>query len=146
MAKADAWRAPGGWNFAGLRGSGATNTPPGNARFIAAPAYKRLLAAEPYLRRSIPALDHHLPAGHRGRPGHVADGDEGRQRARVQGHAGLAAAQLSASLTSATAEAARKPTTRKRSPRTSPARPVSATNTASSSPILASSSWRPPAP
>ncbi|MCG6113612.1 MAG: ATP-binding protein [Mesorhizobium sp.] len=56
MAKADAWRAPGGWNFAGLRGSGTGNAPPGNARFIAAPAYRRLLAAEPLLRRSIPAL------------------------------------------------------------------------------------------
>ncbi|MGY6708346.1 MAG: PAS domain-containing sensor histidine kinase [Rhizobiaceae bacterium] len=56
MAKADAWRAPGGWSFAGLRGSGTDNAPPGNARFIAAPAYRRLLAAEPWLRRSIPVL------------------------------------------------------------------------------------------
>ncbi|MCB1452013.1 MAG: hypothetical protein KDJ43_00075, partial [Rhizobiaceae bacterium] len=28
----------------------------GNAKIIAAPAYKRLLAAEPLFRRSIPAL------------------------------------------------------------------------------------------
>jgi two-component system cell cycle sensor histidine kinase PleC len=56
MAKADAWRAAGGWGLPGLRSLGTDNTPPGNARFIAAPAYKRLLAAEPYLRRSIPTL------------------------------------------------------------------------------------------
>ena len=53
MAKADAWRAPGGTVATGSRRTGGLA---GNARFIAAPAYKRLLAAEPYLRRSIPAL------------------------------------------------------------------------------------------
>ncbi len=53
MARADAWRAPGGRFFAGWRSGGSL---PGNARFIAAPAYRRLLAAEPLLRRSIPIL------------------------------------------------------------------------------------------
>src|SRR4051795_7476581 len=54
MAKADAWGAPGGMVFARreTRGDGLA----GNARLIAEPAYKRLLAAEPLLRRSIPAL------------------------------------------------------------------------------------------
>jgi two-component system cell cycle sensor histidine kinase PleC len=56
MAKADAWIAPGGWSFAGLGRIGTRGRLPGNARFIAAPAYKRLLAAEPYLRKSIPVL------------------------------------------------------------------------------------------
>jgi two-component system, cell cycle sensor histidine kinase PleC len=56
MAKADAWIAPGGWSFAGLLGRRAKSALPGNARIIAAPAYKRLLAIEPYLRKSIPAL------------------------------------------------------------------------------------------
>lgn len=54
MAKADAWRAPGGTIFA-RRGPNRAG-PAGNAKIIAAPAYKRLLAAEPLLRRSIPAL------------------------------------------------------------------------------------------
>ncbi|QKC97693.1 PAS domain-containing sensor histidine kinase [Mesorhizobium sp. NZP2298] len=54
MAKADAWGAPGGMAFARreTRGDGLA----GNTRLIAEPAYKRLLAAEPLLRRSIPAL------------------------------------------------------------------------------------------
>ncbi|MER9844474.1 ATP-binding protein [Mesorhizobium australicum] len=54
MAKADAWGAPGGMVFARreTRGDGLA----GNTRLIAEPAYKRLLAAEPLLRRSIPAL------------------------------------------------------------------------------------------
>ncbi|QND59428.1 PAS domain-containing sensor histidine kinase [Mesorhizobium huakuii] len=54
MAKADAWGAPGGMAFArrGTRSDGLA----GNTRLIAEPAYKRLLAAEPLLRRSIPAL------------------------------------------------------------------------------------------
>ncbi|TPN83085.1 PAS domain S-box protein [Mesorhizobium sp. CU2] len=54
MAKADAWGAPGGKVFARrkARGDGLA----GNARLIAEPAYQRLLAAEPLLRRSIPAL------------------------------------------------------------------------------------------
>ncbi|TPI32525.1 PAS domain S-box protein [Mesorhizobium sp. B3-2-1] len=54
MAKADAWGAPGGIAFARreARGDGLA----GNTRLIAEPAYKRLLAAEPFLRRSIPAL------------------------------------------------------------------------------------------
>ncbi len=54
MAKADAWGAPGGKAFARreARGDGLA----GNARLIAEPAYQRLLAAEPFLRRSIPAL------------------------------------------------------------------------------------------
>ncbi|ESZ24137.1 PAS domain-containing sensor histidine kinase [Mesorhizobium sp. L2C084A000] len=54
MAKADAWGAPGGTVFAHreTRGDGLA----GNTRLIAEPAYRRLLAAEPLLRRSIPAL------------------------------------------------------------------------------------------
>ncbi|RUW36436.1 MULTISPECIES: PAS domain-containing sensor histidine kinase [unclassified Mesorhizobium] len=54
MAKTDAWGAPGGKAFARrvARGDGLA----GNARLIAEPAYQRLLAAEPLLRRSIPAL------------------------------------------------------------------------------------------
>jgi two-component system cell cycle sensor histidine kinase PleC len=57
MAKADAWGAPEG-NFyarhtaARRASSGVT----GHARIIAAPAYKRLLAAEPILRNLIPFL------------------------------------------------------------------------------------------
>ncbi len=50
MAKADAWSAPGGTAFE--RCSGLA----GNTRLIAKPAYQRLLAAEPFLRRLIPAL------------------------------------------------------------------------------------------
>ncbi|PWJ85303.1 two-component system cell cycle sensor histidine kinase PleC [Pseudaminobacter salicylatoxidans] len=52
MAKADAWGAPDGSAFAQRKGG----TLAGNAKLIAAPAYRRLLAAEPFLRRSIPAL------------------------------------------------------------------------------------------
>ncbi|MFC3322228.1 PAS domain-containing sensor histidine kinase [Mesorhizobium cantuariense] len=54
MAKADAWGAPGGTAFAHreTRSDGLA----GNTRLIAEPAYRRLLAAEPLLRRSIPAL------------------------------------------------------------------------------------------
>ncbi|HWK65475.1 MAG TPA: ATP-binding protein [Rhizobiaceae bacterium] len=55
MAKADAWRAPGGTIFTRRRPARRAG-PAGNANIIAAPAYKRLLAAEPLLRRSIPAL------------------------------------------------------------------------------------------
>jgi two-component system cell cycle sensor histidine kinase PleC len=52
MAKTDAWGAAGGTDFVRRKG----NTLAGNARIIAEPAYRRLLAAEPLLRRSIPAL------------------------------------------------------------------------------------------
>jgi len=55
MAKADALGAPGGMPFA-KRGAARATGIAGNARIIAAPAYQRLLAAEPYLRRSIPTL------------------------------------------------------------------------------------------
>ncbi|TGW05331.1 PAS domain-containing sensor histidine kinase, partial [Mesorhizobium sp. M2D.F.Ca.ET.145.01.1.1] len=54
MAKADAWGAPGGMAFA--RRETRSDGLAGNTRLIAEPAYKRLLAAEPLLRRSIPAL------------------------------------------------------------------------------------------
>lgn len=54
MAKADAWGAPGGMAFA--RREARSDGLAGNTRLIAEPAYKRLLAAEPLLRRSIPAL------------------------------------------------------------------------------------------
>jgi len=54
MAKADAWGAPEGTAFERreARGDGLA----GNTRLIAGPPYRRLLAAEPLLRRSIPAL------------------------------------------------------------------------------------------
>ena len=57
MAKADALRAAEETLLAWR--SGARREPAGlsgNAKMIAAPAYKKLLAAEPYLRRSIPTL------------------------------------------------------------------------------------------
>ncbi|RWM20439.1 PAS domain-containing sensor histidine kinase [Mesorhizobium sp.] len=54
MAKTDAWGAPGGKAFA--RREARSDGLAGNARLIAEPAYQRLLAAEPLLRRSIPAL------------------------------------------------------------------------------------------
>ncbi len=54
MAKADAWGAPGG--IALERRETRRDGLAGNTRLIAQPAYKRLLAAEPLLRRSIPAL------------------------------------------------------------------------------------------
>ena len=54
MAGADAWGAPEGSTFA-RHNEGRANVA-GNARIIAAPAYRRLLAAEPLLKRSIPIL------------------------------------------------------------------------------------------
>src|SRR5262245_4556419 len=54
MAGADAWGAPDGSTFA--RRNEARDHVAGNARIIAAPAYRRLLAAEPLLKRSIPFL------------------------------------------------------------------------------------------
>ena len=57
MAKADAWHAPGGHVFVRRRARhGAGLDLAGTARLIAAPAYRRLLKAEPYLRRAIPVL------------------------------------------------------------------------------------------
>jgi two-component system cell cycle sensor histidine kinase PleC len=55
MAIADAWGAAGGIVFAKRRPARKTE-PVGNAKIIAAPAYKQLLAAEPILRRAIPTL------------------------------------------------------------------------------------------
>ncbi|MEI5677561.1 MULTISPECIES: PAS domain-containing sensor histidine kinase [unclassified Mesorhizobium] len=52
MAKTDAWRAPGGSAFVKNKSGSLA----GSARIIAEPAYRRLLAAEPLLRRSIPVL------------------------------------------------------------------------------------------
>src|SRR5262245_48450822 len=54
MAGADAWGAPDGSTFA--RHNDGRDNVAGNARIIAAPAYRRLLAAEPLLKRSIPIL------------------------------------------------------------------------------------------
>ncbi|MEP6193024.1 MAG: PAS domain-containing sensor histidine kinase, partial [Nitratireductor sp.] len=57
MAKADARGAPEADIF--VRRTGRRRPMrglSGNARIIAAPAYERLIAAEPYLRRSIPTL------------------------------------------------------------------------------------------
>ncbi|MGS1095971.1 PAS domain-containing sensor histidine kinase [Aquamicrobium terrae] len=51
MAKADAFSAPGGMSV-DRRGSGLA----GNAQLIAQPAYQKLVAAEPFLRRLIPVL------------------------------------------------------------------------------------------
>jgi two-component system cell cycle sensor histidine kinase PleC len=57
MAKADAWGAPGGAFFAKRTGGMKIGLGlAGNARMIAAPAYRRLVAAEPILRRAIPAM------------------------------------------------------------------------------------------
>ncbi|CAN7288474.1 ATP-binding protein [Aminobacter aminovorans] len=55
MAKADAWGAPDETAF-GRRRQARSAGLAGNARLIAEPAYRRLLAAEPLLRRSIPTL------------------------------------------------------------------------------------------
>ncbi|GAA2851290.1 two-component system cell cycle sensor histidine kinase PleC [Aminobacter aminovorans] len=55
MAKADAWGAPDETAF-GRRKQARSAGLSGNARLIAEPAYRRLLAAEPLLRRSIPTL------------------------------------------------------------------------------------------
>lgn len=53
MAKADALGATGWRFFARANADGGLQ---GNARIIAAPDYRRLLAIEPYVRQSIPAL------------------------------------------------------------------------------------------
>ncbi len=54
MAGADALGAPEGSTFA--RHNEGRDNVAGNARIIAAPVYRRLLAAEPLLKRSIPVL------------------------------------------------------------------------------------------
>ena len=57
MAKADAWGATGGSFHARRTAVGRAKAGlMGNARLIAEPAYRRLLAAEPVLRRIIPIL------------------------------------------------------------------------------------------
>ncbi|MGB3539602.1 MAG: ATP-binding protein [Mesorhizobium sp.] len=55
MAKADAWGAPGGTRFERRKAPDRARLI-GNMRLIAEPAYRKLLAAEPFLRRLIPAL------------------------------------------------------------------------------------------
>lgn len=55
MLRADAWISPASLWFRRGRLK-AENRLAGNAKIIAAPAYKRLLVIEPYLRRSIPVL------------------------------------------------------------------------------------------
>ena len=55
MAKADAHRAT-GWRFFDSARGGSERSLQGAARIIAAPDYRRLLAVEPIVRRSIPAL------------------------------------------------------------------------------------------
>src|SRR5690606_40341720 len=55
MAKADAWGMPTGGLWRRWRWGRRVKVA-GNARILAAPAYERLLAMEPYLRRAIPAL------------------------------------------------------------------------------------------
>ena len=54
MAGADAWGAADGSTFA--RHNEGRDSVAGNARIIAAPAYRRLLGIEPLLKRSIPVL------------------------------------------------------------------------------------------
>ncbi len=56
MAGTEARGAPGGSFFARLDWNASNGGLAGNARLIAAPAYHRLLAMEPYIRRLIPAL------------------------------------------------------------------------------------------
>src|SRR5690606_18508687 len=57
MAMADAWRAAGGGISAWRRKRGQRRAGiAGNAKTLVAPAYERLLAIEPVLRRSIPVL------------------------------------------------------------------------------------------
>jgi two-component system cell cycle sensor histidine kinase PleC len=56
MAGTEARGAPGGSYFARFSWSNSDHGLAGNARLIAAPAYHRLLAIEPYIRRLIPAL------------------------------------------------------------------------------------------
>ncbi|WP_378943642.1 PAS domain-containing sensor histidine kinase [Mesorhizobium sp. ANAO-SY3R2] len=55
MAKADAWGAPDETVIVRRRQARSAGLS-GNARLIAEPAYRRLLAAEPLLRRTIPTL------------------------------------------------------------------------------------------
>jgi len=55
MANTDAWGAPERVDSARRRGESGQE-PTGNAKIIAEPAYRRLLAAEPILKRSIPTL------------------------------------------------------------------------------------------
>lgn len=57
MANADAYRAPTGKIYAGSKaGAQPRNKLSGHIKLLADPAYGKLLAVEPYLRRSIPPL------------------------------------------------------------------------------------------
>ena len=56
MARADAWRAPGRGSRAGFSPEDGMPGLRGASKLLANPAYKRLLAFEPVLRKSIPAL------------------------------------------------------------------------------------------
>lgn len=57
MANADAYRAPTGKDYAGKRETARGRTRlSGHIKLLADPAYGKLLAAEPYLRRAIPPL------------------------------------------------------------------------------------------
>ncbi|MCO4319867.1 ATP-binding protein [Phyllobacterium sp. 21LDTY02-6] len=55
MANADAYRAPTGKNYAGMRAQTRSKLS-GHVKLLADPAYSKLLAAEPYLRKAIPPL------------------------------------------------------------------------------------------
>jgi two-component system cell cycle sensor histidine kinase PleC len=103
MAKADAWGAPGGKFYARhMAARRASDGVAGNARLLAAPAYRRLLAAEPLLKRLIPvlivvflgiiALTRFMSL-----MAHHADAERA-----AQGLLGLAAGQLSHAMTIAT--------------------------------------------
>ncbi|MCB1382620.1 MAG: PAS domain-containing protein [Notoacmeibacter sp.] len=56
MAEADAWRAPGRRSRAGFSHGDGLSGLRGASKLLANPAYKRLVAYEPLLRKSIPAL------------------------------------------------------------------------------------------
>ena len=86
MAGADAWGAPEGSTFA--RHNEARANVAGNARIIAAPAYRRLLAAEPLAEALHPRPDPDLPDRRRLGALPVADGAARRCRARREGGAG----------------------------------------------------------
>src|SRR5690606_5086314 len=56
MAKAGAQRAAGWWRFDRRWTRSRARRMPGNLKFLTAPAYRRLLAAEPLFKRAVPGL------------------------------------------------------------------------------------------
>ena len=96
MAKTDAWGATGG-SFHARRtaASRARAGLMGNARLIAEPAYQRLLAAEPVLRRAIPVLIVVFLAVIAGARGLSLMNDRDDIERQAKGMLALAAGQLS---------------------------------------------------